>query len=310
MNAKKKYLVTYDNKVLRTNDQIDPVTSLLYHDGSKNQKTFKNIMSINIRKEWWKSWIIDLNHQSTGAHMRNVDDIERKTRLEFLKILNTTTPSKSGRMPNLRCDLEVYPDYLALYNEPGKYTKTLLTAPCFYLWDEKFDDYDGLLNAIKYNIKDKLDSYKKRFHGVKMIISPDYSLVGNIYPTINEGRIFDSRLVSLWFTNELGIIVIPNMTYTDESSFPMMIDGLDECKVVCFSAMSCLTDKEDRDKLEKAIKYTVDHLKLNAIIVYTSTPNDDKINDIFKYAIENNVKIVIPDNTIRESNRRKLNGKS
>lgn len=242
--------------------------------------------------------------------MRKVDDIERKTRLEFLKILNTTTPSKSGRMLNLKCDLEVYPDYLALYNEPGKYTKTLLTAPCFYLWDEKFDDYYGLLNAIKYNIEDKLDFYKKRFHGVKMIISPDYSLVGNIYPTINEGRIFDSRLVSLWFANELGIVSIPNMTYTDESSFPMMIDGIEECKVVCFSAMSCLTDKEDRNKLEKAIKYTVDHLKLNAIVVYTSTPNDDKINDIFKYAIEKNVKIIIPDNTIRESNRRKLNGKS
>ena len=50
--ANKKYLVTCDNKVLRTNDQIDPVTSLLYHEGSKFQKIFKNIMSINIRKEW------------------------------------------------------------------------------------------------------------------------------------------------------------------------------------------------------------------------------------------------------------------
>ena len=51
MIANKKYLVTCDNKVLRTIDQIDPVTSLLYHEGSKFQKLFKNIMSINIRKE-------------------------------------------------------------------------------------------------------------------------------------------------------------------------------------------------------------------------------------------------------------------
>ncbi|MEE3343546.1 MAG: DUF4417 domain-containing protein [Bacilli bacterium] len=242
--------------------------------------------------------------------MRKVDNIEIKTRLEYLRILNTTTPSNSGRMPNLKCNLEVYPDFLALYTEPGKYTKTLLTALCFYLWDEKFDDHDGLLNSIKYNIREKLDFYKKRFHGVKMIISPDYSLVGNIYPTINEGRIFDSRLVALWFANELGIITIPNMTYTDEDSFETMIDGIEECKVVCFNAMSCLTDKDNRKKLEKAIKFTVDHLKLNAIIVYTSTTNDDIINDIFKYAIENNVKVVIPDNTIRESNRRKLYGKN
>ena len=52
MIAKKKYLVTCDNKVLRTNDQIDPVTSLLYHEGSKNQKIFKNIMTVTNRKEW------------------------------------------------------------------------------------------------------------------------------------------------------------------------------------------------------------------------------------------------------------------
>lgn len=242
--------------------------------------------------------------------MRKVNDIERKTRLEYIKILNTTTPSRSGRMPNIRCNLEVYPDYLALYNEPGKYTKTLLTAPCFYLWDEDFEYYDGLLNAIKYNITEKLDFYKKRFYGVKIVIAPDYSVAGNIYPTINEGRIFDSRLVSMWFANELGIIAIPNMTYTDENSFEMMVDGLEECKVVCFSAMSCLTDKKDKEKLEKAIKYTIDHLTLNAIVVYTSTPNNDKIYELFRYAIDNNVKIIIPDNSIRESNRRKQNGKS
>lgn len=32
----KKYFVIDSNKILRTNDQIDPVTSLLYHEGSKN----------------------------------------------------------------------------------------------------------------------------------------------------------------------------------------------------------------------------------------------------------------------------------
>ena len=100
------------------------------------------------------------------------------------------------------------------------------------------------------------------------------------------------------------------MSYTDEKSFEIMIDGIEDCKVVCFSAMSCLTNEKDKKKLVEAIKYTVDHLNLNAIVVYTSTPHNDKIYEIFKYAIDNNVKIIIPDNTIRESNRRKLNGKS
>jgi hypothetical protein len=34
----KKYFVIDSNKILRTNDQIDPVTSLLYHEGSKIQE--------------------------------------------------------------------------------------------------------------------------------------------------------------------------------------------------------------------------------------------------------------------------------
>jgi hypothetical protein len=242
--------------------------------------------------------------------MRNVDNIERKVRLEYLKLLNTTTPSKSGRMPNIKCNLKVYPDFLALYSEPGKYNYTMLTAPCFYIWDSHFDDYDGLLNAIKYNLADRLDYYKKRFFGVKIIISPDYSLVGNAYSVINETRIFDSRLVSLWFTNEIGAVTIPNISYTDEKSFPIMIDGLEECNVVCFSTMSCLSQGTQRDMLVKAIKYVVDNLKLDAIVVYTTAPNEEKINELFKYATENKIKLIIPDNTLRISNRRKQNGKN
>ena len=240
--------------------------------------------------------------------MRNVKDIEKKVRLEYNNLLNTTVPSKDGRMPSLRCNLEVYPDYIAACNRPGEYNHTQLTAVGFYLWDNHFDDYNGLVNAIKYNVKDRLDFYKKKFFNVKMVISPDYSLIGNTYPCINEMRVFDARLVSLWFTNVIGAVVIPNITYTDESSFDIMISGLEECKVVCFSAMSCLGDGKEKDMLIKAIKYTVDNLNLRAIVVYSSSNDDDKIKKLFKYAVDKHIEIIIPDNSMRLSNRGERHG--
>ena len=83
-----------------------------------------------------------------------------------------------------------------------------------------------------------------------------------------------------------------------------------DCHVVCFSAVSCITDIDARLLLEKAVKYAVDNLELHAIIVYTTTYDDSIILDIFKYAVNNNVKIIIPENSLRISNRGKKNGKN
>lgn len=50
MIANKKYLVTCDNKVLRTNDQIDLVTSLLYHEGSKFQNYLRILCQLILER--------------------------------------------------------------------------------------------------------------------------------------------------------------------------------------------------------------------------------------------------------------------
>ena len=238
--------------------------------------------------------------------MRKIEEFEKKVAIEYKWLLDNTVPSKTGRMPCLSCHLDVYPEYLALPSEPGKYNHNVLAALCFYVWDEKFDRIDGLVNAIKYNNIERLDYFKKIYYNVKIVVTPDFSQIKGFYPCINEERLFNARLVALWFTNELGAIIIPNMTYTDENSFPLMVDGLDDCNTVCFSAVSCLSNNEDNKLITKAIKYTVDHLNLDAIIVFTSTPHDEKIYKLFRYALDNNIKVIIPDNSLRKSNRRKV----
>lgn len=241
--------------------------------------------------------------------MRKTKNLNSKINMEYYDLLATTTPDKY--MPKLECNIDIYPDYITSFNRPGKFNYTSHTAVAFYEWDSLFNGQKGLLNSIIYNDKKRLDYFKKKYHGVKYFISPDYSLINNFeYPLVNMLRIFEARLVSLWFTMELNTIVIPNMTYTNDDSFELMVDGLKDCHVVCLSAVSCITDIDARLLLEKAVKYAVDNLELHAIIVYTTTYDDSIILDIFKYAVNNNVKIIVPDNSLRISNRGKKNGKN
>ena len=62
-------------------------------------------------------------------------------------------------------------------------------------------------------------------------------------------------------------------------------------------------NQEERKLLLKAIKYTVDNLKhLKTIIVYSILNDDNKVYKLFEYATSKNLKIIIPNNTLRERN--------
>ena len=83
-----------------------------------------------------------------------------------------------------------------------------------------------------------------------------------------------------------------------------MIDGMQDCRAVAFNAKGPMGDPTQLPIFMESIQYTVDHLPaLQSIIVYTSSPNDEKILEIFSYAIEHKIEIQIPDNTLRVRNR-------
>lgn len=73
-----------------------------------------------------------------------------------------------------------------------------------------------------------------------------------------------------------------------------------------------MRNPHDKDLLLKAIKYTVDHMSLETIIVYSVGTDDTKIYEIFDYAISKGVNILVPDNTLRLRNVERMathNGK-
>lgn len=229
-------------------------------------------------------------------------DFKKLLNLNYLDLTNMTNKVGKYDMPSIICPEVSGINYIALYKEKKDYQKTENTAIAFYQYDNEFDGIRGLSNAIRYNDKKRLEFFKERFQGCKYFISPDYSQCGDIENAENIHRIFMARIVSVWLTVNLNVIVIPNITYSSEKSFEYMLDGLEDCKTVAFSTKGTMKKVEDKHLLIAAIKKTVDTLNLKSIVVYSVAIDDETILEIFRYAITKNIKIIIPDNSLKKRN--------
>ncbi len=243
-----------------------------------------------------------------GNIQYNEIDLKKRMNLYYLNLTNKTKVVGKYNLPALQCKTNVFPDYLALYNQPGDYHKTANTAICFFLYDDTFDRIDGLYNAIYHNDKKRLSYYKNRFKNVKFFISPDYSLFGDIDEIENKYRIRKGRIVSLWLTEELDAIVIPLITYPTYESLDFVLNGLEECEVVAFSTKGYITNKEEYNYLKDAIEYTINHLNLKAIVVYDCCGTNYKVYSLFESAISKGIEIVIPNNSLKNQNMSRKGG--
>ncbi|MCR5486679.1 MAG: DUF4417 domain-containing protein [Lachnospiraceae bacterium] len=144
---------------------------------------------------------------------------------------------------------------------------------------------------------------------MRFFISPDYSELGDIDDIENNYRIKKARVVSIWLMTELSAIVIPHITFPTISTIDFYLDGLEDCSVVAFSTKGYVDDKLEREILVEAVKYTVDRLKLKTIIVYDVCRENKEAEDIFRYAADKGINIIIPPNMIKNRNqaRRKKN---
>lgn len=238
------------------------------------------------------------------------EELKKKLNLNVMELLNKTPTIGLFDFPCMYCPNITDIDYIALYTEPGLYRKNPKTLIGFYNYDIKFDGLNGLFNAIYYKEEKLLTKYKERFQGCTMFISPDYSLCGDIHTIENLYRIYKARVVSIWLTMECNAIVIPNITYSNMEIFEFMLLGLKECETVAFGTKGNIDNQEERLLLMNAIEYTVDNLEnLKTIVVYSSCKHDETIYEVFKYALDNNIKVIIPSNTLQLRNKEGKHGK-
>ena len=99
-------------------------------------------------------------------------------------------------------------------------------------------------------------------------------------------------------------VVIPLVSCANEIGMKYMLDGMQDCNVVAFNAKGPMGDPIQLQIFIESIKHTVDHLKqLQAIVVYSASPNKERVLDIFKYAVSKGIRVVIPDNMLQTRNR-------
>lgn len=237
--------------------------------------------------------------------MKKMPDQLKKKRLllHYLDYTNKTHKNGKLELPSVQCNTDVLPDYIALFSQQCDYHHTQKTAIAYFQFDDLFNGQHGLFNAIYYNNKKDLRMFRKRFKGVRFAIAPDCSECGDVDLLENLHRLKQSRVMSLWLTIEMGICVIPLITFPNLETLPFVLDGLKECSVVAFSTKGYINDAVERYILMNAIKLTVDTLHLKSILVYDVCKTEEKARAIFEYAAQRGVKIVIPDNILKNRNK-------
>jgi len=207
-------------------------------------------------------------------------------------------------MPYIRCKRIPRIDYLATYSQPSTYFHSENTCVSFFEYDVYFDGLYGLWNAIYYGIKELQEYYIERFQGVKYFVAPDYSKCGDLSEVENYHRQFRSRIVAIWLAMNLNAIVIPLVSCANEIGIKYMLDGMHDCSVVAFNAKGPMGDPMQLDIFMKSIKYAVDNLpNIQMIIVYSASPNKERVYKIFQYAIDAGIEVQIPDNMLQTRNR-------
>lgn len=241
-----------------------------------------------------------------GRIMRNKKNLKKLLNLGILDYTNKTTKIGDYDMPYVNCGIVPKIDFLANYSNPGSYFKTPNTAVSFFQYDSVFDGLYGLWNGIYYGVKDILDFYKERFKGVRYFIAPDYSKCGDSLEGDNIHRQLRMRITAIWLTMNTDGVVIPLVSCANALSKSYMLDGMRDCKIVAFNAKGPMGNPSQMVIFKDAIKHTVDHLlNLESIVVYSSSPNKDKVNEIFQYAISKGIDIQIPENTLQIRNKLK-----
>lgn len=104
---------------------------------------------------------------------------------------------------------------------------------------------------------------------------------------------------------ELNAIVYPNITYGLQDTYDLCFSNIYYGSNVAISFKGSIDNKINEKLLKETIKNVVDKINPKAIIVYTVASNKTTLK-ILEYAIVNNINIIIPENSLRTSNLRRL----
>jgi len=130
----------------------------------------------------------------------------------------------------------------------------------FYMHDKYFSD---ILTATK-----KYVDLLKTYDGV---ITPDCSLLIGQSKYIQEVNTYFNRAVGCFLQKE-GIPVIPNIRWSDESSFEFCFLGVPKHKIVSVSTHGCIRSKEQKRIFREGLKAMIKELEPSDVLVHGYMP--------------------------------------
>lgn len=138
----------------------------------------------------------------------------------------------------------------------------------FYVHDVKF-------SAILTTTKKYVDVLKE-YDGV---ITPDCSMLRGQARCLQQTNTYFNRAIGFYLQKQ-GISVIPNVRWSDESSFDYCFLGIPKHSTVCISTHGCIRSKEDKYYFKLGLSQMIKILDPKAIIVHGFMP--DVIFDDYK----------------------------
>lgn len=162
------------------------------------------------------------------------------------------------------------PKALIPFNKIGT-TKEKSSYVHFYIHDINFSSI--LTSTNKY--LDKL----KEFDGV---ITPDCSMLRGQAPCLQQTNTYFNRAVG-YYLQKQGIPVIPNVRWSNESSFDYCFLGIPNNSIVCVSTHGCIRSNNEKRIFKKGLYEMITRLSPTAVLVHGYMPKsvfDEFENDV------------------------------
>lgn len=140
----------------------------------------------------------------------------------------------------------------------------------FYIHDNRFI---GAITATK-----KYINLLKEFDGV---ITPDCSMLINQQEYLQQTNTYFNRAVGFYLQKQ-GIPVIPNVRWSDESSFKYCFNGIPENSIVSISTHGCIHRKEQRIMMKTGLDAMLNCICPCDVLVHGRMP-DEIFGDYLKY---------------------------
>ena len=138
----------------------------------------------------------------------------------------------------------------------------------FYQHDKEFS---VVLTATK-----KYLDLLKLYDGV---ITPDCSMIINQSPCLQQTNTYMNRAVGFYLQKN-GIPVIPNIRWSDESSFEYSFLGVHKGSMVSVSTHGCIRSKEQKRMFKIGLEAMLDAIQPETVLVHGKMP--DEVFSTFK----------------------------